>query len=342
MDSLTQIVLGAAVGEVTLGKKLGNKAALIGAISGTLPDLDVFLNFLTDDEILKLQIHRSYSHALLVHVLIAFPLAWLTHILYKKQIPYRSWYLLWVMGLLTHGLLDCCTTYGTQYLLPFSRTLIGFNNIAVVDVFFTLPFMAFVIACLLMRKENPVRIKTAWMGIGFALLYMGFTLFNKHTVQQHFSHELARQHIHTDALYTSPTLLNNFLWCGIATTSDSVWLGEYSILQKRSEVKWVSYARNKALVENHPDKRSTEVLLWFSQDKYFAEQSSDTLKFYNVKWGRGDFRETDPECAIVFNFLLYPENNGWKTAVRESEMTWDEFRSAFSALWHRMADAGNW
>jgi len=43
MDSLTQIVLGAAVAEVVGGKKLGNKAPLWGAIAGTIPDLDVFL-----------------------------------------------------------------------------------------------------------------------------------------------------------------------------------------------------------------------------------------------------------------------------------------------------------
>ena len=41
MDSLTQIVLGAAVGEATLGRKVGNKALLWGAIAGTIPDLDV-------------------------------------------------------------------------------------------------------------------------------------------------------------------------------------------------------------------------------------------------------------------------------------------------------------
>ena len=38
MDSLTQIVLGAAVGEAVLGKKVGNKAMLWGAIAGTIPD----------------------------------------------------------------------------------------------------------------------------------------------------------------------------------------------------------------------------------------------------------------------------------------------------------------
>jgi len=41
MDSLSQIVLGAAVGEAVLGKKIGNKAMLWGGIAGTIPDLDI-------------------------------------------------------------------------------------------------------------------------------------------------------------------------------------------------------------------------------------------------------------------------------------------------------------
>ena len=43
MDSLTQIILGAACGEIALGKKIGNKALLFGAIGGTIKDLDVFI-----------------------------------------------------------------------------------------------------------------------------------------------------------------------------------------------------------------------------------------------------------------------------------------------------------
>ncbi|MGB5360641.1 MAG: metal-dependent hydrolase, partial [Eudoraea sp.] len=48
MDSLTQIVLGASVGEVVLGKKVGNKAMLYGAIAGTIPDLDVLSRYFVD------------------------------------------------------------------------------------------------------------------------------------------------------------------------------------------------------------------------------------------------------------------------------------------------------
>ncbi len=342
MDSVTHLVLGAALGEVTLGKKIGYKAAIIGALADTVPDFDVFLNFFTKDEILKLQIHRSYSHAMFTHILIAFPLAWLTYAIFKKRISYMQWYLLWILGLTTHGLLDCCTTYGTQYLLPFSHMLVGFNNISVVDLFFTLPFMVFVIACFFMHKENPKRVKTAWMGISFALIYMVFTLVNKYNVQQHFASELKRQQINTDVLYTSPTLFNNFLWAGIAATNDSIWLGEYSILQKRSEVKWVGYARNTALIKNWPDKHSADILLWFSQGKYFAQPDNDTVKFYNVKWGRSDFREKEASKAMVFGYLLYTDKGKYEVAMVQPNMTLTELKSAVGALWRRMFDAGEW
>ena len=64
MDSLTQIVLGASVGEAVLGKKVGNKAALYGAIAGTIPDLDVLAGYFVD-EITAIEWHRGFSHSIL-------------------------------------------------------------------------------------------------------------------------------------------------------------------------------------------------------------------------------------------------------------------------------------
>ena len=49
MDSLTQITLGAAVGELTLGRKIGNRAMMWGAVAGTIPDLDVLAGFFMKD-----------------------------------------------------------------------------------------------------------------------------------------------------------------------------------------------------------------------------------------------------------------------------------------------------
>ena len=64
MDSLTQIVLGAAVGEAVAGRKMGAKAALWGAIAGTIPDLDVFFTAFYHP-IEGALVHRGFSHSIL-------------------------------------------------------------------------------------------------------------------------------------------------------------------------------------------------------------------------------------------------------------------------------------
>ena len=76
MDSLTQIVLGAAVGEVVLGKKVGNKAMLYGAIAGTIPDFDVFASYFTDT-VSALSIHRGFTHSIVFSILFAPIFGWL-------------------------------------------------------------------------------------------------------------------------------------------------------------------------------------------------------------------------------------------------------------------------
>lgn len=88
MDSLTQMALGAACGEIVLGKKVGNRAMLWGAIGGTIPDLDVLGNFFLD-EVGALAFHRSITHSLLFAVLAPFIFGWLVHRLYDSDL-YRS------------------------------------------------------------------------------------------------------------------------------------------------------------------------------------------------------------------------------------------------------------
>lgn len=70
MDSLTQVVLGAAVGELLLGRKVGNKAILWGAIAGTVPDLDV-LSKLFFDDLRANEVHRGVTHSIFISAVLA-------------------------------------------------------------------------------------------------------------------------------------------------------------------------------------------------------------------------------------------------------------------------------
>lgn len=63
MDSVTQIILGAACGELVAGKKIGNRALIWGGIGGTIPDLDVFANLFMDP-LTAMTFHRGPMHSL--------------------------------------------------------------------------------------------------------------------------------------------------------------------------------------------------------------------------------------------------------------------------------------
>src|SRR5690554_7539050 len=76
MDSLTQIVLGAAVGEAVLGRKVGNRAMFYGAIAGTIPDLDVISSFFVDT-VRALEIHRGITHSIFFSIVFAPIFGWI-------------------------------------------------------------------------------------------------------------------------------------------------------------------------------------------------------------------------------------------------------------------------
>lgn len=110
MDSITQITLGAAVGEVVLGKKVGNRAMLWGAVAGTIPDLDVIGNFFMTG-IQAIAFHRGITHSIFFAVLAAPIFGWLVHRFYKNRIDRNAWYKGSISGLF--GLLFLFLLYST-------------------------------------------------------------------------------------------------------------------------------------------------------------------------------------------------------------------------------------
>jgi len=117
MDSLTQITLGAAVGEVVLGKKAGNRAMIWGAVAGTIPDLDIIANFFTSD-IHALAIHRGFSHSIVFAVITAPLFAWLIYQFYQYEIDRSKGYKSSITGL---GILLCLAVFGSSVIAPLLR-----------------------------------------------------------------------------------------------------------------------------------------------------------------------------------------------------------------------------
>ena len=109
MDSLTQIALGSAVGVAVMGRRTAVwKAALWGAVGGTLPDLDAFIDH--GDAILNMTRHRAESHALLFLTLFSPLLAWAVARLHGEMALFKRWTLALWLVLITHPLLDAQPT----------------------------------------------------------------------------------------------------------------------------------------------------------------------------------------------------------------------------------------
>lgn len=152
MDSITQAALGAAIGEATLGKHIGNKGAVLGAIVATIPDLDVAL-YLFYDKFEMLSIHRGFSHSVVFSIIGAVSIAYvLQRMKWTKMVSYQKLWIFTWLALFTHMLLDTFTAYGTQLFLPFSDARIGFDSVNVVDPVYTIPLLIGLICSLFVFK----------------------------------------------------------------------------------------------------------------------------------------------------------------------------------------------
>src|SRR5690606_26459890 len=242
MDSLTQIVLGAAVGEAVLGKKVGNKAMLYGAIAGTIPDLDILSSYFTDT-VTAIEWHRGFSHSIIFSLLFAPIFGWLIYKLERKQpATWKDWSRLMFWGLVTHPLLDAFTTWGTQLFWPFDYKL-AFQSIFVIDPLYTLPFLVFLILAMSQKYGSPKRARYNKLGLIVSSCYLGITLLLKGVVYHTIFESLEEQGIAYLKMTVRPSPFNTILWSANIDAGDAYLIGNYSFFD-RQPVHFERYPKN--------------------------------------------------------------------------------------------------
>ena len=338
MDSITQIVLGAACGEAVLGKKIGNKALLFGAIGGTIPDLDVFIgNLLYHNQIDAMLFHRGFMHSILFSVLGAFLLGWLVHKLYntgqrEHTTTRRDWISLFFWSLVTHPILDCFTPYGTQLFAPFSNYRVAFNNIAVADPMYTIPFLFCMLVVMFYKRQHNKRKLWLKLGLGLSSVYMLFTIGNKLYVDTIFKNTLAKKNISHLRFSTQPSILNNVLWYGIAETESSYFVGFYSLLDTENQFSdWEELPKTRAITTK--DYKGLEALAWFSDD-YFnvVKNTGNTFLYNDLRYPL--IKNKDGASASLFSLKLFKDKN--RLDMMPFEPKTEDFGVVMTDLWNRL------
>lgn len=167
MDPISQGSVGAALAASTPSRERVVAAAMVGALAGVAPDLDTLIRSSTDP-LLFLEYHRQFTHALAFIPVGALVCAGFLHVFVRRHLRFRATCAFALLGYATHGLLDACTSYGTQLLWPFSEARFAWNAVAVIDPLFTLPVLALAAAAVLGRRPSLARLAFAW-----AVLYVG-------------------------------------------------------------------------------------------------------------------------------------------------------------------------
>lgn len=280
MDSVTQIALGATLAAACVPKQSRRKAALLGAALGTLPDLDVVLDY--GDPVADFTYHRGFSHSLFVLLpfsVFLWALLWrFTDVV--KQAP-KQWLAGISLALVTHPILDAHTAYGTQLFWPLTTPPESWSTLFIIDPLYTLPLLIAMVA-LLIRPRTQTTQKLVRFGLIASTVYLSWSWVGKIMVEQQAAQQFAGQSIRT---FSTPTPFNTLLWRIVVRTEGDYYEGFYSVLSPQQTIQFNRFDRGDALLEQAHQVWAVQRLDWFTRGFIKAYNAQDRLLIADLRMG---------------------------------------------------------
>ena len=329
MDSLTQFVLGAAVGEAVLGRKAGNKVVLWGGIAGTLPDLDVFISL--GDVVKDFTYHRSASHSLFVLAILTPVMVWLINKIHPASREYKGrWMLMIYLVFTTHVLLDSFTAYGTQIFWPLSTTPVSWSTIFIIDPLYTLPLLVGVIAALVMTRESSRGHLLNRFGLIASSTYLAWTVFAKAIVEQQVIDELVAQKIDYQKVFTIPAPFNSLLWRAVVIDEAGYYEAYYSVFDSDGQIRFRHYTSQHELLNGIEDYWPVKRLQWFSRGFFSVSLRQTDIVISDLRMG------VEPNYA--FQFKVGELSNPHAQPVLPQQITAIRDLGILRPMWRRIWD----
>ncbi len=290
MDSLSQIALGAAVSVAVMGRRTAVwKSAAWGAVAGTLPDLDVFIDH--GNAIHNMVLHRAESHAPFWLTLFSLPFAAAIARLHGEWAQWQRWWLAIWLALVTHPLLDTMTVYGTQLALPFSNHPFGVGSVFIIDPLYTVPLLVGTVWAMSTRnfKANTV-------GLVLSAAYLAWGVVAQQQVERVAQASLAEQGITAERVLVTPTAFNSVLWRVVAVSGDSYHEGFYSLLDATPRMQFDRFARGTALAAELQGIDGVQRISAFSKGFYKLQQDGARVSITDLRMGQ--------EPSYTFSFVV--------------------------------------
>ena len=287
VELITQAALGAAMGELMLGKRLGKRAMAWGALFGILPEIDVVLSLFFDTAH-QLAFRQGPSHSLWILGLVSYGLA---HVLEKRWKPEkitRAQAGGFVFALLCgHLLLECFTAEGAGILWPFMGTRVAFNNLFPVDFLLSGPLLVVAVWLAVLPEEvvkksrgkKPAppskRRRLCFWGIGLASGYVLLSVGMKFVAAAGFEADLKRRGTVYQRRMEAPTAFNLFLWRSVVDHGDEMWVGYRTIFElKDTPVRWTIYPKGTDALAGVAEMREVKTLVRLTDGWWLARRNA--------------------------------------------------------------------
>lgn len=297
MDSITQAALGAAVGVAVVGRARPMwQAALSGAVIGTLPDLDVFID--KGDAIRDMVLHRAETHALFWQALVSPLLAIALALVTRSRALLPRWWAMVVLVLFTHSLLDALTIYGTRIALPFSDQPLGLGSLFIIDPLYTLPLLFGLLLALFVRTPGRRRWNTA--GLVLSTLYAGWAVAAQAHVTGVVRQTAEAADLPAQRILVTATPFNTVLWRIVLLHDDHYAEAFYSLLDPLVEpgrqVRFTRYPRGAELEERTAGFDDANLVRAFSKGFYALSDDGQRIRITDLRMGQ------HPYYAFSFAF----------------------------------------
>ncbi|MCP4486674.1 MAG: metal-dependent hydrolase [Gammaproteobacteria bacterium] len=274
MDIITQGLLGATLAQAASKQSNTRLATAVGFLAAILADAD-FLIRSANDPLLNIEFHRHFSHSLIfipIGGLLAAVILWP---FLRKHLGFGQILFFTLLGYATSGLLDACTSYGTQLLWPFSDERIAWRIIAIVDPVFSLILIIAIIVAI--RKRKPLASQIG-LALAAAYLMLGFW---QHQNALDAATQLADKRGHqVDRMMVKPTMANLILWRSVYESEgtfyvDGIRVGLWSeaMIYTGGQAK-----RYLPTLTPHPAlQHDIERFLYFSEDYVIADSTRENV-----------------------------------------------------------------
>jgi inner membrane protein len=281
---LTQLTFGAACGQAILGKEVGRKAPIWGAILGTLPDLDVFipLGSPVDDFVY----HRGFSHSLFLLALLSPLIAKLiTTIHQDTKHLYIKWVLFSFVVLEGSVLLDLLTIYGTQIFWPFDTTPHAVPALFIIDPLFTLPIFLGVLASLLFKNHNPKGHRLNAVGLTLSLTYLAWAVGAGVFVKNRVNEKLAQQGVSYSQFTFCPAPFTTLLWRVVGIDNEQYFETYYSLFDGDAPLSVNFYPRNLSLMKGMEEHPPVAKLEKFTRGYFAMSENNGSIAMTDLRMG---------------------------------------------------------